>query len=400
MSKKAFSLADFASTKAKENIKQPDTTKSKESFSFDPETIVLDLGAKIDIPKIHDKISKGFSEAQSRLSSLQEQLLKVLQAESKTVEEKLMAQTQQRLIDSEILRLREKMDESIEYTEGVSELLKVYDEIVPKNTGHVIGTSDIQVSSEHHHLFQIIVSDFVNLVKRFAENVVILDTTRTVDNCPKCNGIPLINGTKAECMSCGHVISLNSGENGLSNSTSGKSDYYRSETFDVYIAVVQGRGKVPVPPEVYQTIDEHCESYRISTETLTKNDIRNILSKYGLTDWYASVNLIANKLTGSKLIDIRKYEERLRVRHGIFEKEFLAIRDEEGRRNFLQNWYVLLIFLMMEDFNPKIDDFVVPVTREALLNHDRIARKICEKIKSRQSPEEAKQMNWNFNGIA
>lgn len=189
-----------------------------------------------------------------------------------------------------------------------------------------------------------------------------------------------------------------SNSNNVTNS--GKSDYWRSETFEEYIDDVQGLGKNPVPPEVYETIYTHCEDYNIEIAKLAKSDIRRILQKYGFTDWYSSVNLIANKLTKAPLVDIKKYKERLMIRHSIFETEFMAIRDIEGRRNFLQNWYVLFVFLLMEGYVPNNEDFGSLATRDAIVNHDRITEKICRRIQAKQTEEERKIMSWNFIGIA
>jgi len=400
--KKLFSLRDFASVNdgLKTEQSKEVTQKSLDNQQFE-DSIVIDLRGVVDIPKLHGKIDRLFETVSQKIMDLEAQMLKIGLSKYTSIEEKIIAHAQRESLQLQIDDLNRKAEKGFDYHDIISEILDTYEEIVPEKIDRVIGSAEIQVSAQNYTTFQMLVSDFANLVRKCVDNVTILSDAQSVGNCPKCNGIPIIAKNRAECSTCGHKISLVQPESGSNNiSGSGKSDYWRSETFEEYIDDVQGLGKNPVPPEVYETIYTHCTDYGIDTKTLKKSDIRRILQKYGFTDWYSSVNLIANKLTGCPLVDIKKYKDRLMMRHSIFEGEFMAIRDTEGRRNFLQNWYVLFVFLLMEGFVPNNEDFGSLATRDAVVNHDRITEKICARIQSRQSDAEKKHMGWNFIGIA
>lgn len=398
--KKLFSLKDFATEIPKAEPSK--ITAKKSSHNYENEDgIIIDLRGVVDIPKLHSKIEKLFTSVSEEILELEDQMYKISSTIFKSIEEEVMVQTQREILQTRIDELNRKLNKSIDYGQVINDILQTYEEIVPEKIDRVIGSAEIQVSAQNYTTFQMIISDFANVVRKCVDDVTIINDAKSVGNCPKCNGIPIINGNKAECSSCGHKISLSQPETNSNNITNGsKSDYWRSETFEEYIDDVQGLGKNPVPPEVYETIYEHCDIYKIDIKKLIKSDIRRILQKYDFTDWYSSVNLIANKLTGSPLVDIKKYKERLMIRHSIFETEFMAIRETEGRRNFLQNWYVLFVFLLMEGFVPNNEDFGSLATRDAVVNHDKITEKICARIQSRQTDTEKKSMNWNFIGIA
>ena len=399
-SKKLFSLKDFAIESPKAEPVKVISKKSIDNQQSE-DGIIIDLRGVVDIPKLHSKIERIFDSVSDQILDLENQMSKISSTMYENVEEKIMAQTQRESLQLQIKELTRKIEKSLDYTGVIDDILETYEEIVPEKIDRVIGSAEIQVSAENYTTFQMVISDFANLVRKCVDNVTIISDAKSVGNCPKCNGIPIINGTKAECSTCGHKISLSQPESNSNNVTnSGKSDYWRSETFEEYIDDVQGLGKNPVPPEVYETIYTHCEDYNIEIAKLAKSDIRRILQKYGFTDWYSSVNLIANKLTKAPLVDIKKYKERLMIRHSIFETEFMAIRDIEGRRNFLQNWYVLFVFLLMEGYVPNNEDFGSLATRDAIVNHDRITEKICRRIQAKQTEEERKIMSWNFIGIA
>lgn len=398
--KKLFSLKDFATETPKAETSK--ITAKKASHNYENEDgIIIDLRGVVDIPKLHSKIEKLFNSVSEEILELESQMYQISSTISKSIEEEVMIQTQREILQTRIDELNRKLNKSIDYSQVINDILQTYEEIVPEKIDRVIGSAEIQVSAQNYTTFQMIIADFANVVRKCVDDVTIINDAKSVGNCPKCNGIPIIHGNKAECSSCGHKISLSQPETNSNNITNGsKSDYWRSETFEEYIDDVQGLGKNPVPPEVYETIYEHCDIYKIDIKKLIKSDIRRILQKYDFTDWYSSVNLIANKLTGCPLVDIKKYKERLMIRHSIFETEFMAIRETEGRRNFLQNWYVLFVFLLMEGFLPNNEDFGSLATRDAVVNHDKITEKICTRIQSRQTDTEKKSMSWNFIGIA
>jgi rubredoxin len=217
----------------------------------------------------------------------------------------------------------------------------------------------------------------------------------SIENC-QCGGTPYVIDDTAICPDCRKETKLR--ESSL-DSSKGRSDYYRSETFEEYFDEAQGRRKKPIPPEVYQTISSHCSKHNIQEATLTKNDVLRILKQYKLSDYYKSINLICHVLLGTPLPEIQEYRQRCLERHRLIEEEYMEMRQSENRSNFLYAWYVLRACLHMEGYNAKSEDFITLTTREAAIEHNKFMIKICERIRKKQQTDSSIKGNWNFEGL-
>lgn len=406
--KKLFSLSDFSTSKGKKDdflspkstsTAYDDTSKTTSSIGTG---ITIDLAGRVDLPAIHQRIKKELSSTSEEIERCKKKVQSLYNAHFASEEEQILAESEIVGIENYIKSLEVKANDEDRYEEAVSEILEVYDAIVSKNVNRVIGRTDVQVSSEHYQLFQSIVAEFITIAGRYTDLLSVVTSAVSAGQCSKCHGILIKHGNRAQCSSCDHQTAIVNSEVSSNNvGLTSKSEYYRCETFDEYIACFQGRSKKPIPPRVYETIITHCSTYKINLRDVPdpKQQIHNILQKYELSDWYNYVNLIANKLAGCVLPNISKYEENLRRRHAMIEREYLMIREKEGRKNFLQNWYVLLASLIMEGYKPNMDDFATLTTRDAAVEHDRIMKIICKRLDERQETDVDK-MNWEFTGLA
>jgi hypothetical protein len=266
--------------------------------------------------------------------------------------------------------------------------------LAPPVAKRVVGATDMSIPQQNYDEFQVVISEFISLAMRFTEDINIVTHHVNVKQC-KCGAT--VNADVSRCPECGKDFHSKEAINFTSESH--KEDYYRSETFEEYFDECQGRRKKPIPPEVYQTITEHCKRQNIKESNLTKSDILRILKKYKLSEYYKSINLIANVIIGTPLPEIEEYRHRCIERHTLMEREYMELREAERRNNFLYSWFVLQACLMMEGYDAKEEYFISLTTVDAVKNHNKFMIKICDRIREKQKTDSSIKGNWNFTGI-
>lgn len=406
---KVFSLTDFGGSKTasqpKPQVKKQvipstsNTTNGTAGYVGDisSDTIIVDPTKNIDINRIHDHVMSKASTISTNILVAKKELRGLLSKGFVTDEEQVMSEPKMLALKMQIEQMEAERRKYDVYASEAEELIDRYLSLVPTGRQRVVGTEDVVIDSSLYGEFCATVAEFINLAQRFATNIYITTQQANVERCRKCHGSQVLFGCKIQCTSCGHVMNLK--ESG-GVASGGKNEYYRADTFEEHMAQYQGRQKKPIPPEVFQKINEHCKMNQIDVEKLSKGHILRILKKYKLSDYYNSVNSIANILTGAPLPDIRRHERTLLEKHRLLEKEYMMIRDDEGRNNFLFGWYVLQACMVMEGLPVNKDDFLGLTTRDALVAHDKLMIRLCDRIRERQKEDTSIKGNWLFKGLA
>lgn len=397
MSAKVFSLADFGSTKSKSAPKHEPKKPVASKPNFDSsDVIVVDPMKRIDIDRIHEHILSLYDSIVAEMDTVRLELDRLQTVIFSSIEEQVMGENKIRAVRLKLSNLEREAKKYEDYEDQAEVLIDQYVELIPDEKQRVVGGEEDYVESEVYGEFRVIVSQFVTLAQQFATNIQIVSQQASVEKCKNCHANQVMVGTKIHCSGCGHVTNLKQG----SAAAAMKNEYYRSDNFEEHIAQFQGRQRKPIPPEVFQTIRDHCQTHHIELSKLTKAEILRILKRYKLSDHYNSLNSIGHSLIGSPLPDIREYEKALLERHRLVEREYMSIREEEGRSNFLHGWYVLRAFLMMEGYPANKEDFLTLTTRDALVEHDKLMMQMCSRIKERQLTDTTIRGNWNFKGLA
>ena len=404
--KKVYSLSDFSRKKSEEHVVQtpgiqlsasqtariqaPVKTNSKH------ETIIVDLNTVVDLSRIDRHVTGIFQELANSLQNKNNELYKLASYDYDSVEEGIVAESHKMRLSEEIDLLKAKLKDYPTYFKEATPLLQKYKELCPDTSKRVVGGEETSIPIEHYDIFQYVVTEFVRIASRFSSQIKVVMNNISVENC-QCGGTPYVVDDIATCPDCRKETKLR--ESSLDSAKCGKSDYYRSETFEEYFDEAQGRRKKPIPPEVYQTISNHCVKHNIQESSLTKSDVLRILKLYKFSDFYKSINLICNVLLGSPLPEIQEYRQRCLERHRLIEEEYMEMRNSENRSNFLYAWYVLRACLHMEGFNARSEDFITLTTREAAIEHNKFMIKICERIRKKQETDSSIKGNWNFDGL-
>jgi hypothetical protein len=236
---------------------------------------------------------------------------------------------------------------------------------------------------------------FIELAMRYSAKIKVLNKSSSIDKC-SCGGSTLIVDGTAFCSNCSSKVKTK--EYGSSGSTTG-SEYHRLETFEDALDHVQGKSRKPIPPHVYEAIGDYCKKFGVNEESLTKEEIISILKKERLSEFYKSINLIRHTIQGRKLPCYEHIRGVLVERHRLIEMEYMQIREEQGRSNFLNVYFVIRACIQMEGQPLEPDDFIVLTTVEALKDHNRIMHIICGRIRAKQKVDKLIRGNWDFVSI-
>ena len=399
--KKVYSLADFGRSKpSKPQINAPKVSEKFSSPAPKPtvkqEAIVIDLDTIVDLNRVDRHITTLFEDIAHQLREKSQQLINLMSADFETVEESVLAETHKTGLSEDVEMLRSQLVDYKAYFQDSKPLLERYKQLVPDKVSKVVGEEDARIAIEDYDAFQFVVSEFVRMAMRVSSHIKLVVRDVSVENC-SCGGVPYVVDNTAICPICAKETKLKEGS--LNSSKGGRSDYYRSETFEEYFDEAQGRRKKPIPPEVYQSITGHCAKYKIDEKSLTKADVLRILKHYKLSDYYKSINLICHVLLGTPLPSIQEYKQRCLERHRLIESEYMDLRESENRSNFLYAWYVLRACLHMEGYEAKPEDFITLTTREAAIEHNKFMVRICERIREKQKSDASIKGNWNFDGL-
>lgn len=391
--KKVYSLADFARNKPKTEPKKVNTTLVTNSKH---DTIIIDLATIVDLDRVDRHVLNVFDEISKKLEQKFDEYLNLSVLQFETVEEEVLAETHKMSLEEDMTQLKSQLKDYPIYFKEAQPLLEQYKQLVPDKSKRVVGENDTNIPIENYAVFQYVIHEFIRIAMRFSPQIKLVMHNIAVENC-SCGGTPYVVDNSSFCPLCEKETKLKEGS--LNSSKSGRSDYYRSETFEEYFDEAQGRRKKPIPPEVYQTVTNHCAKYKIEEKSLSKSDIYRILKQYKLSDYYKSINLICHVLIGTTLPQIQEYKQRCIERHKLIEQEYMELRESENRSNFLYAWYVLRACLHMEGYESNREDFIMLTTREAALEHNKFMVKICERIREKQKSDSSIKGNWNFEGL-
>lgn len=402
----SFTLSDFASKKGRTAEKSAKKTQpeSKKSLSSNNNRlirageIIIDMAKKVDLHALHSQVIHYFDTKEEDLQRLKRRETVLTSEETDSIEEQLRVEDELNYINSTCEKLASRLQIRNNYEEKSQNLLDQHDEICPRGQIRIIGDNSDNLGPNDFAELTYIVNEFVGLAQGFIQ-VTVKRNNSAVILCSACNVPPINIDGKQKCPHCNRKIKIfeqRSLTEGYQDSSLLKNDYYRSETFEDIMAAFQGKQRWQIPDKVWDAIGEYCLKYRLSQETLCKEDIYNILKIYGLSDHYIDINYIAFLTSNGDipLPSISKLEDILLVRHRLVEEEFEHVKDID-QKNFMRGQYVLWVLLQMEDFKCNIEDFKMLETRDVILRHDKKMKKICENL-HRRRPD----FKWEFIGLA
>lgn len=146
----------------------------------------------------------------------------------------------------------------------------------------------------------------------------------------------------------------------------------------------QSKETTIIPSSVYTTIDEEIRKQLIKRHLMTPNDIKKILKKHRLNNYYEHMHQIFSKVTNTPPpILTREIEENIKTMFKQIQSPFKKYCPK-GRSNFLNYSYVIHKIFLILNMKNHSKYFPLLKSREKLRTQDTIWKKICE------------ELNWKF----
>ena len=154
--------------------------------------------------------------------------------------------------------------------------------------------------------------------------------------------------------------------------------YKRSNHLNEWLSQFQGKESVDVPDDIYNKILAELHKNRMyDLKKLSIIDMKKILKKLGLQQYYEHITYILSKLSGVPPPTIsRETEEKIRLMFRQIQIPFEKYRPKD-RTNFLSYSYVLHKFFQLLELDDFVKFFPLLKSREKLKQQDRIWKKIC-----------------------
>jgi predicted RNA-binding Zn-ribbon protein involved in translation (DUF1610 family) len=158
--------------------------------------------------------------------------------------------------------------------------------------------------------------------------------------------------------------------------------YKRINHYSEWLSQFQAKESTEIHKEIYDKIIAELHKNKIyNMKTLTRNKIKDVLKKLGLTNYYEHTPHIISKLSGVPPPTInRDTEEQLRKMFKQIQEPFER-NCPKGRINFLSYSYVLHKFCELLELDDFLKCFPLLKSREKLREQDKIWKKICKDLK-------------------
>jgi Poxvirus Late Transcription Factor VLTF3 like len=147
----------------------------------------------------------------------------------------------------------------------------------------------------------------------------------------------------------------------------------------------QQKESIDIPNEIYEIIEKNLNNKGIEKEKATHQNIRLILKKHRLAQYYEHLIQIHNKITGTQFPTIsQETENKIIEMFQKVNKSWYKCKPE-NRNSFLNYNYILNKLFKIIDLKIHSDLFPLLKSKEKLKDQDVIWKKICD------------DQEWNFH---
>ena len=368
-------------------------------------------GDEVDILSLHERILESFDREMTNLSKYRE---------SRTNLEKLLdhpdiLNSTQRAIKNTIQQL-ESTIEDIEvgqtrgfYVMEATDLVQKYSEILrqPKKVSFM--GAPVKNNSEKAD----IVKKYLATVKKYCPNV---DTPRVkptlgkeVDQCKKCEGSPPmieLDGYYV-CTICGGEENIGAASSSYKDAervnVGSKYTYDKRIHFRDCMNQFQGKQNSTIPPKVYEALEQEFANHGLLRKSdkkeerfkdITKELVLLFLKETGYSKHYEDAVLIHYNLTGVQPPDISDLEPKIIADFDQLVETYETLYKSDdpnskkiGRKNFINNQYVLYQLLRRHKFPCDVSEFSILKTTERKSYHDSICAELFAAL------------GWNFVSV-
>jgi hypothetical protein len=155
--------------------------------------------------------------------------------------------------------------------------------------------------------------------------------------------------------------------------------YDKRGHFGESIKKYQATQNTTISNNVYRDLWEKLASHDIPIERFTKDHLYEFLKLTGHSDHYEDMTLIYCEMTKTRPPDISHLEQQLFALFDEIDPVYERVKPPD-RVNFLNGQFVLFKLLQKLKYPCREEDFYILKTREKMLEHDQIWKKICHEL--------------------
>jgi len=230
---------------------------------------------------------------------------------------------------------------------------------------------------------QTLIGEFLNIAKNYV-NIKPIEGKRKSMLCEECKiELQRDDDFFFICPNCGysikHFASISSYGEGSRINVAQRYVYDKRAHFGDSIKKFQAKQNTTILEQVYKDLWDKINSHDIPIDKLSEDHIYEFLKLTGHSDHYEDIKLIYCELTGKVAPDISHLEQKLFELFDEVDPVYERVKSP-GRVNFLNGQFVLFKLLQKLKYPCKESDFYILRTREKMLEHDQIWKKICAEL--------------------
>ena len=155
--------------------------------------------------------------------------------------------------------------------------------------------------------------------------------------------------------------------------------YDKRAHFGDSIKKFQAKQNTTISEDVYRDLWDKLHSHDIPIEHLSKDHLYEFLKLTRHSDHYEDITLIYCEMTSNAAPNISHLEHKLFALFDEVDPVYERVKPL-GRVNFLNGQFVLFKLLQKLKYPCREEDFYILKTREKMLEHDQIWKKICHEL--------------------
>lgn len=365
----------------KQNVKIVNFISKKQPRKNIPRPTVKKKNTTQDIFDIHKRVLDLLDKEYEQLPQLKEKLKKLewIISNSKDVNEVQLAKDKIRTLSMHINLLESGFREA-KYIYRTEELLKEYTDLLSQPIKvDFMGNKIIDQQDRK----QTILWEFLNIAKDYI-NVEPMRSRKGSMLCEECNvELQREDDFLFVCPTCGfalkHFASVASYQENNRINVAQRYVYDKRAHFGDSIKKYQAKQNTTISAQVYRDLWDKLASHDIPIDKFTKTHLYEFLKLTGHSDHYEDMTLIYSEMTGIPAPNISHLEQKLFSLFDEVDPVYERVKPI-GRVNFLNGQFVLFKLLQKLKFPCREDDFYILKTREKMLEHDQIWKKICHEL--------------------
>ncbi len=236
---------------------------------------------------------------------------------------------------------------------------------------------------DQHDRKQCLIIEFLNVAKNYTHVTPVVGQRKSM-SCEECHvELQREDDFLFVCPLCGfavkHFASVTTYQENNRINVAQRYVYDKRAHFGDSIKKFQAKQNTTISEKVYRDLWYKLHSHDLPVERLTKDHLYEFLRLTDHSDHYEDITLIYCEMTSNAAPNISHLEHELFALFDEIDPVYERVKPL-GRVNFLNGQFVLFKLLQKLKYPCREDDFYILKTREKMLEHDQIWKKMCQEL--------------------